>query len=162
MSDSYVFREIAARETNIFQDYLEELHGMKMKFEQTIEDMRRSINRIEEIEQQLGVSREEIRQKVKKSVSKDDFNLKQVVDFKLVENDDDVPEGSETVLMDFGNGLGDIIIMKREDLKELCSGILLQPINSTIEVSNFTNTERSGVFNDGEWYLRKNDNLMLS
>ena len=163
MSGSYVYQEITSRESSSFtDDYVDELNALKRKFERAIEEMRESIKRIEEIEHHLGIGSDEIVPKVKKTLRADEVDIKTVVDFKLVENDEDVPSGFETILMDFGDGFGDIILMSRNDLEELCRNILYQSVNSTIEVSNFTSTERTGVFNNGEWYLRKNDDLKLN
>lgn len=133
------------------ESILQELSELRKKFETSLE-------RISIIESFLGVSKTtptksekpKPKRNEKYSISKNE-DINNII---LIEKDDDVPEGYECIIVVCNENKGEIILIRTEDLKELCKNIIINPIGQNIQFPPYKPTNKHATLNDnGEWEM---------
>lgn len=126
-----------------------------------IADIRRKLEegleRISIIENNLGISKHSEKIKIKK-LNKTDVSTKEIFDIILVQNDDVVPDGYESVLIITEQGHGDLIYINRDILLELCKEILINQVGQELSFPEYISTGKYAILNsNGEWELKETE-----
>ena len=129
------------------ESVIDEIIELRQKLEYGLE-------RISLIESFLGIQKND-KQKTKKN-TRFSGPLAEVLDIILVEKNDEVPFGYESLLIVIRPDYGKMIYMQVDDLKDFCNRIKDLPINENIPFPEYITTKKYGEKNiNGEWELKE-------
>jgi len=107
------------------------------------------LERLNFLETHVGIDKSSYRVPEKKLINTSIIEEERyVVDLRLIENSDEVPEDYYSVIMLYSDKTGNLVYVHRDDLKELCDQILMNPISSIINFKNFIKTNYIGTMNE--------------
>ncbi len=113
-------------------------------------------NRISELEAMLGCNK--ISEKSKKKLTKPIGLSKDVLNIILVEPDDDIPRGYDSLLVILDEGYGELINILTNELERFCEDILKGSEGDKIVFPEYTMTNKYAILNgEGDWEIQQRE-----
>lgn len=125
--------------------------------EMIIDELRQMKIRITELESMLGCGKTIDKSKTKKQLKTSGL-LKNVINIILVQPDDDIPDGYESILVIFEENYGELINIRTEEIERLCEEILMSPDGKEVFFPEYITTSNYAILNgDGDWEIKKRE-----